>query len=200
MARRTETQGGVVGAQPRRRSSPSVIRYVALLRGVNMHGSGAIKMDKLRRVFRRMGFRNVATVGASGNIVFDAAGRSASKLRRAIEAELESVLGAEVVALVRAQRQLLSMGNADPFGGRLTKHETFGTVTFLAGSPRGLPRLPHVSPQRDFTVVNASAREVFSVVRVAKPQRAGLLACMEKTLGRAVTTRRWSTVCKLMNA
>ena len=46
-------------------------RYVALLRAINV-GGHTVKMDALRKHFSRMGFANVETFIASGNVIFDA--------------------------------------------------------------------------------------------------------------------------------
>ena len=47
-------------------------RYIALLRGVNV-GGVTVKSADLAEVFRDLGFTEVRTVLASGNVVFDAA-------------------------------------------------------------------------------------------------------------------------------
>ena len=61
---------------------PSV-RYVAFLRAINV-GGHVVKMDRLRRIFESMRFRNVETFIASGNVIFEAAG-NADVLERRIE-------------------------------------------------------------------------------------------------------------------
>ena len=46
------------------------MRYVALLRAINTPPRH-VKMPRLRAVFEDLGFENIATVIASGNVVFD---------------------------------------------------------------------------------------------------------------------------------
>ena len=46
-------------------------RYVALLRAINV-GGHVVKMQALREQFEALGFSSVATVIASGNVIFDA--------------------------------------------------------------------------------------------------------------------------------
>ncbi|KAI9144396.1 hypothetical protein BKA69DRAFT_1122615 [Paraphysoderma sedebokerense] len=45
--------------------------YVAFLRALNVGGSGITKMDDLKNIFTSLGFTNVSTFIASGNVVFD---------------------------------------------------------------------------------------------------------------------------------
>jgi uncharacterized protein (DUF1697 family) len=88
--------------------------YVALLRGVNVGGSGRIDMKELKAVFESAGMTSVKTYINSGNVVFatDASDdvRIAEKLERAIDGEL----GATVRVLVRSTDQIRSVAQALP--------------------------------------------------------------------------------------
>ena len=46
-------------------------RYIAFLRAINVGGRHTVKMDFLRDFFESLGFSNVETFIASGNVVFD---------------------------------------------------------------------------------------------------------------------------------
>ena len=59
-------------------------RYVAFLRGVNL-GKRTVKSAELKAAFEAMGFENVKTLLASGNVLFDA--RAGKGLKDQIEAE-----------------------------------------------------------------------------------------------------------------
>ena len=48
------------------------MRYVALLRGINVGGNNMIKMEKLRETVAKLGFTDVKTYINSGNVIFDA--------------------------------------------------------------------------------------------------------------------------------
>ncbi|MGO7983379.1 DUF1697 domain-containing protein, partial [Rhizobium johnstonii] len=69
-------------------------RWIALLRGVNVNGR-TIKSADLSALFGDLGFENVRTVLASGNVCFDTARADAAKLKRDIEAGLVELLGHE---------------------------------------------------------------------------------------------------------
>ena len=47
------------------------MRYVALLRGINVTGKNMIKMETLRATFESLGFENVKSYISSGNLAFD---------------------------------------------------------------------------------------------------------------------------------
>jgi len=47
------------------------MKYVALLRGINVGGNSIIKMSSLKGAFEKLGFENVLTYINSGNVIFD---------------------------------------------------------------------------------------------------------------------------------
>ena len=62
-------------------------KYIAFLRAINV-GGHTVKMEALRGLFEAMGFRNVETFIASGNIIFEAGSQSTGTLEKKIEQTL----------------------------------------------------------------------------------------------------------------
>jgi uncharacterized protein (DUF1697 family) len=65
------------------------VKYVALLRGINVGGKTLIKMADLKKCVERLGFDDVSTYIASGNVFFESGERSTAKLETKIERALE---------------------------------------------------------------------------------------------------------------
>lgn len=65
-----------------------MIMYVALLRGINV-GLKQVKVAELKKAFEELGFENVETLLASGNVVFEAKGGNSIEFIQKIEAKLE---------------------------------------------------------------------------------------------------------------
>src|SRR3954447_350211 len=82
----------------------SRMRYVALLRGVNVGGKTLIKMADLKTCFEELGFDDVSTYIASGNVLFGTSDKDATKLERNIERAIEArfELPVKIVVLDRA--------------------------------------------------------------------------------------------------
>ena len=80
------------------------MRYVALLRGINVGGKTLIKMADLKRCIEELGFERVSTYIASGNVLFESGERDSAKVERKIERSLEQRfrLPVKVVVLDRA--------------------------------------------------------------------------------------------------
>ena len=69
-----------------------MIKYVALLRGINVGGRKVIKMDALARVFVSLGFKSVKTYIQSGNVIFDGPVTHSDVLVKKIEKKLHKSL------------------------------------------------------------------------------------------------------------
>src|SRR5205814_3611258 len=78
----------------RSRTSP-MPRYVAFLRAINV-GGHIVKMDDLRRQFEKLGFTDVQTFIASGNVIFTSPSKDGKALERRIEERLEKAIRYEV--------------------------------------------------------------------------------------------------------
>lgn len=89
-------------------------RYVAFLRGINL-GKRRPPMTQLKALFEELGFRDVATFIASGNVVFASGSNNASKLAIKIAGHLKKSLGYEVDTFVRSAEEVVAIGGARIF-------------------------------------------------------------------------------------
>ena len=94
-------------------------RHLALLRGINVGGKNLVKMADLREAFESMGFADVATYIASGNVLFGAPRQKREEMAARIESELTRRFGIElkVVLLTQAQLKAVVQGAPRGFGG-----------------------------------------------------------------------------------
>lgn len=88
--------------------------YVALLRAVNVGGTGKLPMQDLRRIVAATGAGEVRTYIASGNVVFSARGAEAGVKRR-LEAALAAHAGRPVAVLLRSAAEMQAVLEANPF-------------------------------------------------------------------------------------
>jgi uncharacterized protein (DUF1697 family) len=92
-----------------------VDRYVAFLRGMNL-GNRRIKNPELAAEFESLGFVEVATFRASGNVIFGVQGKeSAAKLTVRIEAGLGEGLGYAVPVYLRTAAEVAKIAAHKPF-------------------------------------------------------------------------------------
>jgi len=82
------------------------MRYVALLRGINVGGKSLIKMTELRACVGELGHENVRTYIASGNVLFESGERDAAKLDSVLERAIEERFGFQVRVVVRSRSEV----------------------------------------------------------------------------------------------
>lgn len=88
--------------------------YVAFLRGINL-GQRRLQMATLRTLFEELGFTDVATFIASGNVIFTSRTRDSRKLETQIEGQLEKSLGYGVDTFVRTRVEVAAIAAFRPF-------------------------------------------------------------------------------------
>lgn len=90
-------------------------QYIALLRGVNVGGI-TVKSAELRSLFEELGFDEVRTVLASGNVVFETTAAAASgTLKRRIEQALRDRFGYDAWIVLVTHEQVEQVVEAFPF-------------------------------------------------------------------------------------
>jgi uncharacterized protein (DUF1697 family) len=88
--------------------------YIALLRAVNVGGTGKLPMADLKAMCIALGFTQVQTYIASGNVVFQSA-LSVAKVQAALEAKLHTYAGKPVGVHLRTTAQMQAVREGNPF-------------------------------------------------------------------------------------
>lgn len=88
--------------------------WVALLRAVNVGGTGKLAMADLRAMGKACGFANVRTFIASGNLLFESS-LDETAIKAALEARLEHHFGKRVAVLVRSADAIAAVIATNPF-------------------------------------------------------------------------------------
>ncbi|HWI86901.1 MAG TPA: DUF1697 domain-containing protein [Sphingomonas sp.] len=91
--------------------------YVALLRAVNVGGTGKLPMSELKAMCEAAGLEQVRTYIASGNVVFTS-DKSEVEVRTAIAKRLEAYAGKPVPVLVRTAAEMADVVARNPFADR----------------------------------------------------------------------------------
>ena len=174
-------------------------RYVALLRGIAPSGKNMTN-DKLRGVFDGLGFANVRSVLASGNITFSTADADVPSLEQRIEEALASGLGVASRTIIREYPELRRLLDSEPFPGLTHGPVTYLTATFLK-NPATVRHVVPEQPDGRTRVVRYDrvARAVLAVTDNSDPgDTSSFMSWLEKSYGRDITTRSWLTVQRVV--
>jgi len=88
--------------------------FVALLRAVNVGGTGKLPMSDLKDICEELGFGAVRTYIASGNVVFTSR-KSEAAIKAALEKRLQAYAGKPVGVLVRSAAEMAQVTADNPF-------------------------------------------------------------------------------------
>jgi uncharacterized protein (DUF1697 family) len=172
------------------------VQYLALLRGINVGGKNLVKMADLRAAFEDLGFADVLTYIASGNVLFRAPRRKAEELAAEIESDLSQRFGVEIKVVLLTEAQLRRAVEGAPPG--------FGADTDLCDVM--FVRKP-VTARQAFALVETregidrawQGRDVIYFSRLAaKASGSRLSRLVARPEYKSMTVRSWSTTAKLL--
>jgi uncharacterized protein (DUF1697 family) len=169
-------------------------RYVAFLRGVMPTNA---KMPQLKQAFEAVGFTNVKTVLASGNVVFDSRAASDAALERKAEAAMTEHLGRAFYTIVRRVDALRELLDTDPYAKFKVPAEDKRVVTFVREPANGKLKLP--LELEGARILAIKDREIFTAY-TRQANTPVFMKLIEKTFGKDVTTRTWDTIRKCADA
>jgi uncharacterized protein (DUF1697 family) len=172
-------------------------KYVAFLRAINV-GGHTVKMDHLRRLFEALGFTNVETFIASGNVIFDSKSGNPTSLEQKIEKHLRKTLGYEVRTFLRAVPELAAVINCEAFSAKelsAPSHALY--IGFLSEEPENAAKKRLVALSTATDELAIQGRQVYWLCRTSFSDSSVSGALLEKTLGLSATFRNVNTVRRI---
>ncbi|HTD91183.1 MAG TPA: DUF1697 domain-containing protein [Burkholderiales bacterium] len=159
---------------------------MALLRAVNVGGTGKLPMADLKALCNAAGFTQVQTYIASGNVVFRSTA-SAAKAKALIETKLKTYAGRSVGVLIRTAVEMADVLASNPFPEAAPNR----TVAIFLDEPPPANTLKGVAGRRDEAIA-LGLREIY--VHYGDGMAASRLRIPAAASG---TARNMNTVAKL---
>lgn len=165
--------------------------FVALLRGINVGGTGKLPMAHLRALLADLGFEKVATYIQSGNVVFDAEpGDWADPIASAVESS--AGFRPRLMVLTADEFREVAAGNPFPTDEPKAMH-----VYFLDGSPNWTAKAEMEAVKSDIERFYITDDAVY--LYTPEFLTGSLLAPkLERLIGVSATARNWRTVEKIL--
>jgi uncharacterized protein (DUF1697 family) len=129
--------------------------FVALLRAVNVGGTGKLPMSELKAFCEEAGFQKVKTYIASGNVVFTSR-LSEAKVKATLEQRLHAYAGKAVDVLVRSADEMVGVLSANPFADRPGNR----VVAIFIDEPPPRDAIERATGRRD-EVIALGTREIY---------------------------------------
>ena len=169
------------------------MRYVALLRGINVGGNRKVPMSELKRVFEQCGFSEVKTYINSGNVIFESLKKPNVS---AIQNTLLSTFGFEIPLLILDGDRICRIAEAIPEGWQNDTIQK-SDVAYLFPAADDATITMKLGCNADIeTAVYVEGALLYSVER-KNQHRSSLLRAVGTSLYQQMTIRNVNTARKL---
>lgn len=174
--------------------------YLVLLRGINVGGKNSVPMAGLKKCLEELGFAEVSTYIASGNVIL-ASDIPADEIRARIEAALTRSfkLDSELIkVLVLSRRQLQAVADHKPksFGEQPEKYHSDAIFLIDIDAAQAMPEF---SPREGVDEVWPGDGLIYSQRLSAQRTKSRLSKIMASPLYKSMTIRSWNTTMKLLD-
>jgi uncharacterized protein (DUF1697 family) len=170
--------------------------YIALLRAVNVGGTGKLPMAAFRKLLEDLGYRNVETYIQSGNAVFDAPG-PALKVIKALSAALEILVGSPIGLVLRTPDQLAQLiaDNPYPAEARADGSRVFAVFLSAVPAPSAVPGLSRIPIRNERFRLGGDT--LYLHLPDGPVDTKFQVKALDRLLAVTCTARNWNTVLKL---
>jgi uncharacterized protein (DUF1697 family) len=175
------------------------MKYIALLRGINVGGKNIVPMASLRKRLEELGFTDVSTYIASGNVILES-----DKPVDEVKAQLEKALPEsfklddeliKVLVLTRNQLQAVMDNKPEGFGEQPEKYHS--DAIFLMGIDSASV-MPLFNPREGVDRVWPGDGVVYSQRLSSQRTKSRLSKIMATPVYKSMTIRSWSTTTQLL--
>jgi uncharacterized protein (DUF1697 family) len=180
-----------------RARSEVALKYLALLRGINVGGNNLINMADLRQCLEDTGFNKVSTYIQSGNVLFESSARDPARVAGKMERALSARFGytALVVLLSEEELEAVIEGAPEHFG---TDPESYRYDVIFLRSPFQAPEvLPTVKLKPGVDEAFANQHAIYCWRLISKASQSSLPKLIAHPAYKSMTIRNWNTTSKL---
>lgn len=173
-----------------------MIKYISLLRGINVSGQKIIRMNDLRNLYSSLGFSNVMTYIQSGNVLFCSELNDQIVLKQLIEKKIEDEFNFQVPVLILTESKLKSIIEGNPF--EIPGHDLKRiSVSFFYSPPNsdGLQSLEKIKLPDDKIRIEEDILYFYCPTGFGKTKLNNNF--IEKKLNVTATSRNWNSTFKL---
>lgn len=173
--------------------------YIILVRGINVGGKNKVSMADLRKCLEELGFSNVSTYIASGNVILKS-DKHADEIKAQIEEALPKSFKLDnelikVLVLTHKQFQAVIDNKPEGFGEQPEKYHS--DVIFLMGiTPE--EALPVFAPREGVDRIWPGDGVIYSQRLSAQRTKSRLNKIMATPVYKSMTIRNWNTTTALL--
>jgi uncharacterized protein (DUF1697 family) len=175
-----------------------MIKYVTLLRGINVGGNNIIKMVDLKLAFEKMGFVDVATFIQSGNVIFSAKEKNIKSLSEKIEKALSKKFNYKSKVVVISEKQLKQVVTKAPKGFGMKPDKYRYDVIFIRAPLTAKDAIGKMPVNKIVDQAINGKHVIYFSRLVAKITSSRINRVVGMPIYQNMTIRNWNTATKLL--
>jgi len=176
------------------------VKYISILRGINVSGQKKIKMADLKVLYESLKLSNVITYIQSGNVIFDSAIKNKNTLKSIIEEAIKKQYHFHVPIILRTKTEFDQIIKNLPFKSiDVEKDGTIVLVTFLSSKPTkaNLSDIQQYVKSPESLVIHNTEAYLYCPNGYGKSKLSNTF--LEKKLDVEATTRNWKSIHKIID-
>ncbi|MDR1600956.1 MAG: DUF1697 domain-containing protein [Tannerella sp.] len=173
------------------------IKYLALLRGLNVGGNNVIKMDRLKTLFEELHFTDVVTYIQSGNVIFNDFEEDRVKVSQKIEDALSGQLGHKITMALLTSSEMKDVVAKRPEGFGDDRARYKYDVLFLIAPLKPADVIKELKARADVDAICPGEKVLYISRLTSALTKSYFSKITETSIYRNVTIRNWNTTVKL---
>ena len=174
------------------------MKYIVLLREINVGGKNKMKMLELKNMFESLNYKNVKTYIQSGNVIFDYDITDTIKLANSIENKINEMFGFFVRIIIRTDEEFRNIVKNNPFVNESNIELDKLHVIFMLDKLETDAELLLSIKKEENEKYLINSREIYLYCPNGYGKTKLNNAMFEKKLNTVSTTRNWKTINKII--
>jgi uncharacterized protein (DUF1697 family) len=173
------------------------MKYVALLRGINVGGKNIIKMSDLKKTVEKCGFTNVSTYIQSGNVLFKSDNKNISKIVEKLEDSFLKDFAYNSCIVVKSYEQLQKIvSDVPPDWGKSNDLRCY--IAFIGGSISIQDVMREIELKEGIDFIKAGEGVLYMSTLLSGLTRSRFTKLITKNVYKYITIRNYSTTRKIL--
>jgi uncharacterized protein (DUF1697 family) len=173
------------------------MKYVALLRGINVGGNSLVKMADLKVIFEECGLENVSTYINSGNVIFETEEKDLGKLTKKLEETISKTFGVNGRIVLVSLDQLKKVLQNVPAEWK-TQNNLRCYLSFMIPPKRPADLVKEIKLKQDIDFVKEGPGVLYMSTLLSGITKSSFSNLAGKEIYKYITIRNYTTTQKLL--
>jgi uncharacterized protein (DUF1697 family) len=173
------------------------VKYLALLRGINVGGNNIIRMKDLKEVVEINGFHNVVTYIQSGNVIFDSEENDKKIITKKLEKLLSKAFNYQASLVLLSKNELQTVLKKVPESWK-KQQDLRCYLAFIKEPTTAEQVVPFIHPKDEVDAVETGKGIIYMSTKLSGLTKSGFTKLIGTKIYKELTMRNYNTTKKLL--